>query len=168
MANTEEKCILLFYICMQIITCVWCEIDTNDKIRHCIMMQKQNFILHNYHIHLDDTGYDSTKFINDLSMKKKLRKFCPNFLHLTFYIYIIGLLIWGILRLISGDRFILILVISFLGVWLFAPLLFYLPWETKIWGTGLQREQWRKRWFSPDSDANEITSGVIFEEVDQV
>jgi endonuclease/exonuclease/phosphatase (EEP) superfamily protein YafD len=51
---------------------------------------------------------------------------------LVLILYVTGLLVWTIGRLFIGDKSLFILSFSFLGVWLFSPLLIFLPWALII------------------------------------
>ncbi len=51
-----------------------------------------------------------------------------NILIASLIIYIVGLVVWIAGRAITGDQSIYILALNYLGVWLFLPLLFYIPW----------------------------------------
>jgi vancomycin resistance protein VanJ len=42
--------------------------------------------------------------------------------------YVGGLTLWAIARVIAGDRLLAVLVLNYLGVWVFLPLLFFGPW----------------------------------------
>jgi endonuclease/exonuclease/phosphatase (EEP) superfamily protein YafD len=42
--------------------------------------------------------------------------------------YVAALVAWAVLRGVTGDRLLPVLCLSYLGVWLFSPLVFYVPW----------------------------------------
>jgi endonuclease/exonuclease/phosphatase (EEP) superfamily protein YafD len=43
-------------------------------------------------------------------------------------LYVLTLIIWGIGKVLFGDQSLYVLALNYLGVWLFAPLLFFIPW----------------------------------------
>jgi endonuclease/exonuclease/phosphatase (EEP) superfamily protein YafD len=50
------------------------------------------------------------------------------FLLSTLVLYVFGLTIWAISRAFIGDTSLYVLGLNFLGIWLFSPLLVYIPW----------------------------------------